>query len=407
MATLLQIVGKAVDAVGARPARRAETFQPPPRRESSVEVGDHNSVNRKKGYNFAGCVHAIAASQVRIRTEGVVMSPSEIARKRYGPDHVVTRELGRSEKRTKDFMAAGDAETGGLGMPATFQMDFYELLREQEVFEQTNPRHQEMSNGRLELPFVKSGTQARHLGEGERIEATGMTFGMRTMRDRKVASFVPRSREFVHYSPQADEMLRDDLLQAAGTEMERGKIRGIGANAEPKGVRTWAAEGGLLIPASDAAGGIPSLRKDLGKMRKALRVRKKGNVMRPAFIGGIGFEQYLLDATDTKERQPYKEDAEKGRLNKSKFVVSDWVPEALGVGGDESELILFDAFDCVVGDVWRTRVEVSTEASFSDGNQFVSSFENDMALIKVISYYDLGMRYDSVVVLVGHRYGAE
>ena len=340
----------------------------------------------QKGAQFARIVRALAAEK------GNPRNAAQFASEQFGDEKVAKA------------LASGVGSAGGFLVPEEFSTDIIELLRPASVVRSLSPTIVPMTRGNLTMPKLAGGSSATYIGENTNIGKTEPTFGQLVLNAKKLAALVPISNDLIRYSsPQADLVVRDDLVAAMALRSDLAFIRGDGAGNNPKGLRNWAPAGNVI--AANATVNLANVTADLGKLVLAL---KNANVrmMRPGWVFTPRSEQYLMTVRDGNGNYAFRAEMLNGTLWGFPYKTTTQVPDNLGVGTNESEVYLADFADAVIGDAMTIMLDVSSEAAYHDGANVVASFSLDQTVIRAIAQHDFGMRHDaSVAILTGVTWG--
>lgn len=364
---------------------KASTAQPVHSEEVRRTVPAEVKQPGEKGAQFARIVRALAAEK------GNPRNAAQFASEQFGDEKVAKA------------LAAGVGSAGGFIVPEEFSTDIIELLRPASVVRSLNPTVVPMPRGNLTMPKLAGGSSASYVGENQNIGKTEPTFGQLVLTARKLAALVPISNDLIRYSsPQADIVVRDDLIAAMAQRSDLACIRGDGTGNSPRGLRYWA-PGANVITANSTVN-LANVTADLGKMVLAL---KNANVrmLRPGWIFTPRTEQYLMTVRDGNGNYAYRQEMLAGNLWGMPFRTTTQIPDNLST--NQSEVYLADFADAVIGDAMTIMLDVSSEAAYHDGTGVVASFSLDQTVIRAIAQHDFGMRHDaSVAVLTGVTWGA-
>lgn len=301
-------------------------------------------------------------------------------------------------------LAEGTPEAGGYVVPPEYSTEIIELLRARAVVRQMGPTILPMRSNVINIPKLTGGATANYVGENTNIPTSQQTFGLLTLTAKKLSAMVPISNDLIRdSSPQADAVVRDDMVAALAMREDIAFLRDDGTNNKPKGARYWAHPNNVI--AANATVNLANVTTDLGKAILALR---KANVrfIRPGWILGPTAENYLMTVRDANGNLAFKEEMLRGTLFGFPYKVSTQIPENLGVGMNESEIYFADWADAVIGENTDLIIDVSSEAAYHDGTNVVSAFSLDQTVIRAILRHDFAMRYDkSVAVLTGVKWG--
>ena len=215
---------------------------------------------------------------------------------------------------------------------------------------------------------------------------------------------IPISNDLVNFAPQRI----DDIATAQGVEGIRVAedvdfLRGQGIGANVKGLRYIASGSNLLT--MTATPDVSKIQYDLQRMVLALA---NANIQFAKPFWGFAprtalYLQYLLNSNGFRVFPSM----DTGTLMGFPFGMTTSVPINLGSGANESEVYLWDAAECVIGDAENVRVDVSTEASYKDENgTLVSAFSKDQTVLRLILSNDFAMFHNAgVCVMTGVTWG--
>lgn len=354
-----------------------------------AEIVESANDKRDKGTNFARAIRAIAA------TRGQGMRAAAQFAEETLKDQVVARAL-----------AAGQATSGGFLVPESWAGEVIELLRPATVVRSLNPTIVPMPNGTYGGPKLTQGATASYIGELKPLPKTEQAFGGVKMSAKKLAAMVPISNDLLRFNTyNADTLVRQDTLAAISQAEDISFIRSTGGQYSPKGLR-WLVPSANVLPANGTVN-LDNVTNDLGKLKLAL---KKGNsrMLRPGIIMGVTAEYYLENLRDGNGNFAFRAEMATGKIAGIPYKTTTQIPENLGGDGDESEILLADFADVLIGEVPGMVIETSSEATYTDGSgNKISAYENDLTLLKVIMQHDIATRHDeSLAVLTGVTWGA-
>lgn len=342
---------------------------------------------REKGETVARMIRALAA------TKGDPWRAAEFAEKKMN-DLYVAKAL-----------SASDAVTGGFMVPTQDSNEIIELLRPESVVRRADPMIMPLINGSATLPKIASGASASFIGENNPAPVTGETFGQIRLTARKLAALVPISNDLIRFgSNAADGIVKDDLVAAVTQREDAAFIRDDGTDATPIGLRYLVAAANVI--AANATVNLANVTTDMGYLVLAL---KNANVRfrRPAWFMAPRTEQYLMDVRDTNGNFAFRPELLAGNLRMYPYFTTTQIPTNLGGGGNESELILADMADFVIGDALNIALDISPDATYDEGGTLVSAFQRDQTVIRAIHEVDCNSRHnESIAVLTGVTWGA-
>jgi len=291
----------------------------------------------------------------------------------------------------------GTGSAGGFIVPPGYVPEVIELLRPASVVRKMGARTIPMPAGTLTMSRHTAGSSASYVTEGTDIPSSQPAFGPLKLSKKKLVALVPVSNDLIRFSsPNANDLVRDDVVQGIGTREDQAFIRDDGTEDTPIGLRYQAAAG-ALIPAN-ATITVQNVKNDLGKLELALL---NGNVkmLKPGWIMSPRTLVFLQNLVDGNGNHVFPEIAA-GQLRNKPYAVTTSIPDNLGVGGDASEIYLVDFNDAIIGEATGLIIDISKEGSYMSNGQLVSAFSRDETLVRAITEHDFGMRHvPSVAVL--------
>jgi HK97 family phage major capsid protein len=375
---------KSIVAEAVEPLKQQQTdwaskiFAVPPAEDKKPE----------KGMITARIVRALAAAK------GDPERAATWAKKNWNDSELVVKAL-----------AAGDATAGGYLVPPEYSTDLIELLKPQAVVRRLGAVTLPMDAGTMSIPKITGGATASYIGENTNIPKTEQTFGQITLTWKKLAALVPISNDLLRFSnPNADSIVRDDLVSAMALREDLAFIRDDGTSNKPKGLLNWAPTENKF--SANPTVNLANVTADLGK---AVYLLKKNNVrfIRPGWIMSPRTENYLMTVRDANGNFAFRTEMLAGRLFGFPYGVTSQIPENLGVDGNESEVYLVDFADAVIGEATQLIIDASTEAAYHDGTNVVAAFSLDQTVIRVIAQHDFAMRHaESIAVIQAVKWGA-
>jgi len=216
--------------------------------------------------------------------------------------------------RNTRAMSTGTDSEGGYMVPVQAMPEFIEMIRAEAVCLKMGARHLTGLTG-APVVFAKQtgGATFYWTGEDKEIIASMLKVGQLKMVPKKCAALIPISNELVRLAnPDAENMVRNDLVMGAGLALDQVALRGIGSENQPLGIAntpgiktvTLGDNGAVpdfTAPFVDMEGELAdanALRGSLGFVfhPKIQRVLKKQR--NPYFSGDTGGEYPFLPLTD-------------------------------------------------------------------------------------------------------------
>lgn len=315
------------------------------------------------------------------------------------------------------ILSTNPGSSGGFLVPEEYSREIIELLRPQNVVRRLGATVIPMTTGVLNIPKITGGAIASYIGENQTIPANDMHFGQVKLQWKKLAAIVPISNDLIRYgTPEADMVVRDDLVAAVANAEERAFLYG-GSTTEPRGLNNWARFGGTVINSDYTNITYETVMSELSKAVLAL---KEGNArfLRPAWVMAPRTEMYLMTLTDTNGNFVFRSEMSTGKLlgypyavTNNVLIMSGLTPDGTTQVDDYTQVFFVDFADTIIGESMRLAIDVSTDASFQawDGSQMttINAFTNDQTLIRVIEENDFAMRHEKSVAVIDYvKWGA-
>lgn len=350
-------------------------------------------------------------------SKGDKRNAHEYSKRMFGENYPLTvalekdmREAGfafprmvRTEEE-KRALAAGDGPAGGFAVADEWSQDIIEFLRPQSVVIKMGGPTLPMTTGTLRLPRISGGAVASYIGENVAAPKTQQTFGQVVANYKKLAALVPISNDLLRYaSPNAEGMIRGDLVSAMAQRADLAAIRDNGTASTPKGIRFWAPASGVI--AAQTGQTLSNVISDLGKLVVQLRVNNV-RFLNPGWLLAPRIWNFLLTVTNTNGFYVFRDEMlSKGTLWGFPFQVTSQIPVNLtdvSAGTAGSEVYLADFADVVICQATQLLVDSSTEAAYVDGSNTNAAFSLDQMVIRTILEHDIVSRHDfSIAVLTG------
>jgi len=340
----------------------------------------------EKGLMAARFMRAIAAGK------GDTDKAARFAKKEWGEDGKILKAL-----------EASDAAAGGVLVPTEWSGEVIELLKESTIVRRMGPRVIPMPTGALQMSKITGGATAGYIGESQNLPVSEQSFGNINLTWKKLAVLIPVSNDLLRFNTEgADTIVRDDAVSAMSTREDQAFLRDDGTQFTPKGLRNWVPAGNTFgaVSVYDLATVTSDLAAQILLLREAhVRFIKPGWLMAPRT------EFYLLSVRDANGNFAYRDEMLKGTLWGIPYGSTTEIPTNLGVGGNESEIMLIDFADVLLGESNTLEVMASDVAAYFDGSQVQAAFSLDQTVLRLIAHHDLAVRHEeSLSVMTGVKW---
>ena len=340
-----------------------------------------------KGNNAAKFLRALAAGKG---------DPEKAAR------HV--RKNWNDETFAKQLLES-DFSAGGVLVPDEYVAEIIDLLTAQSTVRAMGASTMPMNSGSMTIPKLTSGATASYVGENERGGSSEQGFGSIQMSAKKLKALVPISNDLIRdASPRADGIVRDDLVRQMALREDVAFIRDDGTGNKPKGMYYWADSDNKFNVSDDS--GSTTLDTVTNDLIQALFKLEGKNVpmTRVGWIFHPRTKYFLMKLRDGNGNYAFRDELQEGMLMGYPYMTTTQIPTNLDAStdgsDDESEIYIADFGQLIVADNTELIIDVSSEASFYDGSNNVSAFDNDLTLMRAIARHDFGSRYDEAIAVI-------
>lgn len=304
----------------------------------------------------------------------------------------------------------GSGPAGGFLVPEDVSTEVIELLRPASVVTAMGPRFVPMPNGNLTTNRRATGANFAYGGEQQDAKATGYTYGQVKLSAKKLTGIIPVSNDLLRSSSiSVDRMIRDDAVADAAQIQDRYFLRGSGTEYAPKGLRYQHLGTGFEATHVLSMTAAPDLQKvdnDLGRLELALGLF---NVIftQAHWLMSPRVAMFLTNLRDGNGNKVYPE-MDSGMLRKKPVHMTTEIPDNLGNGGNESEIMLVEPSHVMIGEHMGIEIAMSTEAAYKDANgDMQAAFSRDETLMRMIMQHDIGLRHLAALsILKGVTWGA-
>jgi HK97 family phage major capsid protein len=331
-----------------------------------------------KGVRAARFLRALASAK------GDPERAAKMAREKWG-DEEISKALQESI-----------FEAGGAIVPDEYVAEIIDLLSAQTVVRGSGVTTMPMNSGSLTMPFLADRATAEYVGELQNIPPSQPQFGQLQLSAKKLAALVPISNDLIRdSSPQADTIVRNDMVRSIGLREDLAFIRDDGTQSKPKGMRFWANSDHVFDRTMD--GSSVTLAEIISDLGKAIRFLEDANV--PIMQGGWlltpRVKWFLATLLDGNGNRIFWDEMMAGMLYGYPFRVTTQIPNNLTVGSisNATEVYFADFSSLVIAENTQLIVEVFEGGAYYDGSTIVSGISTDATVIRALARHDFGARY--------------
>ncbi len=309
-------------------------------------------------------------------------------------------------------LSSGDADQGGVFVPAVLSADFIDALRAKAVVRQAGPVIVDLTGGNLRIPRVATDPTAGWVGEGSDRNASNLRTGALNFSAKTLQGKSAVTMRLLRRSGQnAEQIVRDGLLRVIANAEDIAFLSGAGTENSPRGMLNWAASANVFD--ATQAGASATLIEVQDDSIKQLGLLADNNVdldMAVYFMTNRTKNYMAFKLRDTEDTPVFKAEltAATPAWNGQRVFFTNNIPNNLGGSTNESKVYL-----CAMNEAWLAEesglvVRASTEASFKDeGGNTISAFDLGLMVIIIERDLDFAMAHDvAVSVMEAVKYGA-
>lgn len=265
--------------------------------------------------------------------------------------------------------------------------------------------------GSLSQPRITTGAVASYYGEGQDIAETSVGTDRMTLLPKELAGLLPISNTLLmQSSPGADAVMMNQLSIGMSLGEDRAFLRGPKAGAGPTGLRYLAAAANIIAAGTEVDRTKPTVAEVevfAGRLELAL---ENSNVPCISLYWTMAprVKKYLQNMRDGNGNRIYPELSNENPTWRGIPVkVTTSIPNNLGAGSD-SEIMLLDASQQMIGENPRINIASSTETGYKNAaGQQVNAFQRNETVLRMIMWNDINTQHpESIAVLTGVRWGA-
>lgn len=304
-------------------------------------------------------------------------------------------------------LTAGSMAGGGALIPAELASELIELLRPETVILELGAAVLEMPYGTLPMARQSGGATAAFTAEGNNATVSQQSFEPVSLVAKEIVAFTPVSNMLVRYSPMnVLQIVQEDLFSSIGRRSDLAFMLDDGTGGKPKGLRHQCATANVLTAVNTDT--VANIKKQLGRLELAL-LQSNVAMRKPGWVVAPRTAVYLEDLVDGNGNQAFPSmEGMKKELRGYPLKRTSQLPITDGGGGNETQIMLADFADVMVGVGLGAQVDVSSEAAYTDaGGTMRSAFQRNETVIKVTAAVDILLRHpESCAWLTGVTWGA-
>ena len=265
-----------------------------------------------------------------------------------------------AEKRA---MSEGTATAGGHLVPAPLAARVIDKARSQSVAVQAGATTVPMDSETLKYATVTGDPTIAIVGEGSAISDSDFTFGSSTLTAFKLASLHFVSLELLEDANNLESFIESSLAEQFALGMDNQVLNGTGSSA-PTGILNTSGINSVAV--SGALANYDKFSDGVGEIRKDNFYNPLGMVIHPRDVAAL---DKLKDTTNQPLVPPQSYSA-LNMFQSSQLAING------GSGSDESNIIIGDFSELLLGMRTELRLEISREAkdAFEKGQVAIRAY---------------------------------
>lgn len=282
-------------------------------------------------------------------------------------------------------MTVGTPSEGGFLVPEQYAAEIIPLLRAKAVVRRLGARSLPLANGNLNIPKITGGATAYYVGESQNATKSKPTLGNLRLSGKKLVTLVPMSNDLIRSNAyNADQMVRDDMIQTMALKEDYTAMYGAGTEFTPLGISNTS---GITKAAKNALPDADYIASLIGSlMTKNLPWASVGWAIQGAMWS------VLYNLKTTTGAYIYRDEMNQGKLVGLPFAISNQI--SYGTDANKRvDLFLGDWSEFIIGEEMGLAIMASQEATYWDGSQLQSTFSRDETVMKVTAKHDFGLRH--------------
>lgn len=306
-------------------------------------------------------------------------------------------------------LAAGDFDAGGALVPEDLANEIIDLLRPRSVVRRNVGNVVTLPRGSKSFPVITSGAAVGYFLENGDMDVSEPKFGRLTLTARKLGVLVPLSNEMIRFTGDgADTIIANHLVDQLAAAENRYFLHGTGTQGQPKGLRNLASPTTTIASSWDGSGANPSRDHMQTDIVAAVTAMQLADIpmARPIWVMNPATATYLANVLNDNGTYAYPEmRTATPLLNGYRVETTTAMPRNLGTGADETDIMLIDFNEVVIGEERNYELELSNSAAYSIDGSVASAFQRDQTLLRIIAMHDIALRYpEAVAVITGVKY---
>ena len=282
----------------------------------------------------------------------------------------------------KQLRAGGNA--GSVLIEEQYYGEIIPLLYNKMAVIRLGARKVPMPNGIINIKKLVEGSSFGYVGESRRRNASVPRFANLRLTGKKGHVKVPFSNDILRSaSPDADRMVRDDMIMQAQVGMDFYSLYGTGTEETPLGIANTSGITTVTSPGTVDGDGMYTQMVQPLKANN-IPMQSPGWILPPEVFSILYNEQF---ANGTYK---YRDELKEGKFHGYNLVETNQAKNTDTTG----DVFFGDFAQFYIGEQLDMEIKVSEEASYYDENGTLqSSFDNDETVVKLLTIHDFAPVY--------------
>jgi len=298
-------------------------------------------------------------------------------------------------------LSATTPSEGGFLISEQYSRDIIPLLLSKTAVLELGARRIPMPGGNLNMPKLTGGATSYYLGENSNATKSQQTFGNVKLSSKKLVTLVPVSNDLIrNASPEADAIVRDDMIQQMRLKIDYTAMYGDGTAYTPIGIKNGIATANITTATAAA-----TLSADVPGTMIGLLMNANTPMISTGWIFNSRIWAAFYNLKTTTNQYIYRDEMNRGTLNGFPFRVSNQITTANSTAGTTYfDIFLGDFSEFLFGDEMAFEFMASNEASWYDGSSLQSAFSLDQTVLKITAKHDMALRHNTSFLCHNYPY---
>lgn len=296
----------------------------------------------------------------------------------------------RPEGEVLKNMNTQELANGGFYLSQALSNEIIPALRNQTVIRKAGASNTSLIDGSLLMRTEGNGAIAYWTGEGSALTQSTITGNQMKISSNRLGTFVVINNKLLEYAnPTLEAEVQQDLIYALSAKEDVTFLRGGVAQYAPTGILNLIDSGNKFN--ANGTVSVANVVLDLGKAVYKLRTANIP-MYRPAILISPRTEYYLTTVRDTNGFV-FKDEMANGKIYGMPYFVSNYIPDNLGIGSNESEIYVGDFAQALIGDNGGMNIQVVPGGTYHSNGSAVSGLLTGETVIASEMDVAFGIKY--------------